>query len=870
MTLTKSLHKIYSLFIKRQYSNHFENDNMLNLSDEQEIVQKWRKKIFIGIFTSFFVFISIPYFMSCRFVLQHKMWVSFTVYTFSYLSVFIIVIFRQIPFKIKVLVGLFVFYSLGMVAFVYAVAGGSAKIYLLSASIIATLLLGITSGIITILINACTLIIVGYFVANGTIPWIEGCPVVMKVYILTAATFMFLNIVLTISLAALVRALEEKLIESQKSTYKLKIANQELVQNQEKQKELEEQLRQSENRFSTIFKHNPAAIALSRLSNSEMLEVNQAWLNLTEYSITEVIGRPIHNLNLWVDPAHREKIVENIKQNGIAQDEIRGISKSGALFEVLMSAEIIELNGESFLLTMAQDITQRKQAEKALIESELQFKYTFEQAAVGICHAEPSGKLVKVNKRFCEIIGFPHDEILSYKWQEITHPDDLKRDLDHVNRLINNDIQTYSIEKRFIRKDKAIVWTNLTVSLVRNNDDHPKYFICVIEDIGYRKKMEEQLLQSQKMEAISTLAGGIAHDFNNMLGVITGNISYIFSLVDKNSELYEILLDIQESSKQAQNLTLQLLTFSKGGAPIKKVSNINKLINESAFFSTRGSKTNCHFELSNELWLSDVDEGQINQVIGNLVINANQAMPDGGTITIRTENSIIETDSFTPLSAGQYIKIIVEDQGMGIPKKHLPNIFEPYYSTKQQGSGLGLATAYSIIKRHGGHITVYSELNKGTVFNIYLPASSKNMIEIVDKEENIHFGQGKILIMDDQEPILKMVSKMLRKMGYESTSATDGTQAINIYREAYNKGKPFDLVILDLTVPGGMGGAKTMEKLLKIDPNVKAVVSSGYSNDPIMACFEDYGFCGVVPKPFTKNQLSEILNKIFVPSLGRP
>jgi PAS domain S-box-containing protein len=425
--LTKFLHKFYSLFTKRQSANHFENDNMLNLSDEQEIVLTWRKKIFIGIFTSFLVFISVPYFMSCRFVLQHKMWVSFTVYTFSYLSVFIIVIFRQIPFKIKVLVGLFVFYSLGMAAFVYAVAGGSAKIYLLSASIIATLLLGITSGIMTILINACTLIIVGYFVGNGTIPWIEGCPVVMKVYILTAATFMFLNIVLTISLAALVRALEEKLIESRKSTYKLKIANQELVQNQEKQKKLEEQLRQSENRFSTIFKHNPAPIALSRLSNSEMLEVNQAWLNLTEYSITEVIGQSIQNLNLWVDPAHREKFVENIKHKGIAQDEIRGISKSGALFEVLMSAEIIELNGEAFLLTMAQDITQRKQTEKALIESELQSKYTFEQAAVGICHAEPSGKLVKVNKRFCEIIGFPHDEILSYKWQEITHPDDLKR-----------------------------------------------------------------------------------------------------------------------------------------------------------------------------------------------------------------------------------------------------------------------------------------------------------------------------------------------------------------------------------------------------------------------------------------------------------
>jgi PAS domain S-box-containing protein len=836
---------------------------MFSLLDENEIVLNWRKKIFMGVFVSFLVFISVPYFMSCRFVLQNKMWISFSVYTFSYLSIFIIVIFNQIPFKIKVMIGLLAFYSLGIVAFVYAVAGGSAKLYLLASSIIATLLLGIKSGIFTILINACTLIIVGYFVANGTIVWIEGIPFVMKVYILTATTFMFLNTVLTISLAALVRGLEKKLIESQNAAYQLKLANIELIQNQEQQIKLEEQLRQSEHRFSTIFKNNPAAIALSRMSNNQLLEVNQAWLNLTEYSISEVIGRSVNDLNIWVDTSQRKKIVENLRNKGISQEEIRGFKKSGVIFEVLMSAEIIELNKEPFFLTMAQDITQRKQAEKALIESELQFKFTFEQAAVGICHVDPNGKFVRLNQRFCEIVGYPQGEILSYKWQEITHPDDLEMALENVHRLLNNDIQTFSTEKRFIKKDKSIVWTTLTVSLVRNDDGNPKYFIFVLEDIGYRKKMEEQLLQSHKMKAISTLAGGIAHDFNNLLGVITGNISYVLSIVEKNDEIYEALVDIQESSKQAQNLTYQLLTFSKGGAPIKKVSNMNQLINESAIFSIRGSKTNCQFELSSDLWLSNVDEGQMNQVIGNLIINANQAMPDGGTITIRTTNTTVYRDSGFPLAAGQYVKITVEDQGTGISKKHLSNIFEPYYSTKQKGSGLGLATSYSIIKRHGGHITVYSEIDKGTVFNIYLPASSKNMIERVDKSENIHFGKGKILIMDDQEPILKMVSRMLSKMGYDATSATDGTQAINIYRKAYDTGTTFDLVILDLTVPGGMGGAKTMQALLEIDPNVNAVVSSGYSNDPIMAKYKDYGFCGVVPKPYTKNQLSEVLNKIL-------
>ncbi|MCP3940566.1 MAG: response regulator, partial [Desulfobacteraceae bacterium] len=304
-------------------------------------------------------------------------------------------------------------------------------------------------------------------------------------------------------------------------------------------------------------------------------------------------------------------------------------------------------------------------------------------------------------------------------------------------------------------------------------------------------------------------------------------------------------------------------TFSKGGAPIKKVADINKLIKESAIFSTRGAKAKCSFELQENLWLSEVDEGQINQVIGNLVINANQAMPNGGTIKIRTENENIDTENWLHISAGRYIKIIVEDQGVGISEKSLPNIFDPYFTTKQKGSGLGLATTYSIIKRHGGHITVHSETEKGTIFNVYLPAASIVLKKIADKAEVKHKGKGKILIMDDQKPILKMFDRIISRMGYDTVSATDGSQAVELYRDAYQSGNPFDLVILDLTVPGGMGGAKTILELLKIDTKVKAVVSSGYSNDPIMANYEDYGFCGVIPKPYTKDQMTELLYRIF-------
>jgi len=375
--------------------------------------------------------------------------------------------------------------------------------------------------------------------------------------------------------------------------------------------------------------------------------------------------------------------------------------------------------------------------------------------------------------------------------------------------------------------------------------------------------MEEHLVQAQKMEAIGTLAGGIAHDFNNLLGVVIGNVSHALGLVGDDHPLRDVLTDVQTSSLQAQGLTQQLLTFAKGGEPIKRVCDINKLLRATSAFSTRGSKSKCRFELSYDLWPAEVDKSQIEQVLNNLVINANQAMPQGGTITIRSENVTVRPEHDLPLRPGRYVTFSVEDTGIGIPPAHLPNVFEPYFSTKQDGSGLGLATAYSIIKRHDGYLAVTSELDKGSVFRIHLPAAEGMPDEPRHPTNAQHRGSGKILIMDDQESILTMVQRMLVSMGYEATGALNGFQAVERYQEARSAGSPFKAVILDLTIPGSKGGLKTVKELAAIDPTVKAIVSSGYSNDPVLSNYEEYGFCGMLPKPYTMADLAETLTRLF-------
>jgi CheY-like chemotaxis protein len=360
---------------------------------------------------------------------------------------------------------------------------------------------------------------------------------------------------------------------------------------------------------------------------------------------------------------------------------------------------------------------------------------------------------------------------------------------------------------------------------------------------------------------VGLLAGGIAHDFNNILTTILGNVSMAKTQVKPEDEIFDLLNEAETASIRAQTLTKQLLIFAKGGAPLKETASVVDIVKESCGFVLRGSKSRCDFSIAEDLWPAEVDAGQISQVINNIVINANQAMPEGGIIQVAAENLIIDDKHGLPVNLGKYIRISITDQGVGIAKKHLLNIFDPYFTTKQEGSGLGLATTYSIIKKHGGHITVESTLGEGTIFHIYLPASDK----VVPEKEEVKLikGHGRILVMDDEASLRKMVGIMLGNLGYEAEFAKDGAEAIRMVKEAKETEKTYDAVILDLTIPGGMGGKEAINKLLEIDPDVKAIVSSGYSDDPVLSNFHEYGFKGMMPKPFESRSLGKVLHEVL-------
>jgi PAS domain S-box-containing protein len=403
----------------------------------------------------------------------------------------------------------------------------------------------------------------------------------------------------------------------------------------------------------------------------------------------------------------------------------------------------------------------------------------------------------------------------------------------------------------------------VTVAALRDATGATLGAVVVFRDVTERQRLIEEQMKSSKLESVGLLAGGIAHDFNNILTAIVGNLSLAQMEAGTTGELPAVLREAELACGRARELTQQLLTFSKGGAPIRQTALLGDVIAESCRFATHGSNVRCLCDLPADLWPVEADKGQISQVIQNIVLNAVEAMPEGGVVEVQARNAGLEATDAAGLPAGRYVAIAILDHGTGIRPEHLGKVFDPYFSTKQRGSGLGLATAYSIVKRHDGMLRVESTLGSGSRFEILLPASDKASTPAAPAASAPVTGSGLILVMDDERPVLTALQRMLERLGYAVVTASDGAEAVRLYEDLRRQGQSVSAVILDLTVPAGMGGLATVRRLHELDPHVRALVSSGYSNDPVLANHRHYGFRAVVPKPYGVEVLGRTLRDVL-------
>ncbi len=533
-----------------------------------------------------------------------------------------------------------------------------------------------------------------------------------------------------------------------------------------------------------------------------------------------------------------------------------------------LEKEIVKRQDAEHNLQKAHDLLETKVIERTsdLASEKERLAVTLRSIGDGVITTNIEGTIVLMNKRAEKLTGWQHEEAVGQPLEKVFNIIN-ERTRDPCENPVSKVIQTGQIiglasHTAIIARDGSEKSIADSGAPIRDRESRIIGAVLVFRDVTDKLRMEEELLKVKKLESIGILAGGIAHDFNNILAAILGNINLALFDPDLKDRTKNLLAEAEKASQRAKDLTQQLLTFAKGGEPVKEISSLDNVIRDSANFVLHGDMTACQFDIPEDLWLVDIDKGQISQVIQNIVLNASHAMPEGGLIRITCENLTSEGENALEFAqTGRFVKIRIQDKGIGMSANVVEKIFDPYFSTKHGGSGLGLAITQSIITKHNGHISVESKPGIGSIFTIHLPASKQTKTQ--DKEslaENKTSSQAKILIMDDEEIVRAVIKEMLVQLGHDVELSENGAEAIKLYQEAATN-KKFDLVFMDLTIPGGMGGKEAVQEILAIDPNAKVIVSSGYSNDPIMANFKDYGFCAALVKPYQLQELSRVISQ---------
>jgi PAS domain S-box-containing protein len=523
------------------------------------------------------------------------------------------------------------------------------------------------------------------------------------------------------------------------------------------------------------------------------------------------------------------------------------------------------------LNTMAESLHEadvaRRSGVDALRESEEKYRAIVETSTDWIWAIDLTGQHTFSNNRVRDILGIEPEELLTSSTYELLHPEDAPRAKEVLDASVSAGSGWQGLVLRWRHRDGSCRWVESSAVAVTDVRGNLVGFRGADRDITARLKLEGELVRTQKLEAIGTLAGGIAHDFNNLLQGLFGYISLAKLNLTRSDKAQEMLEQAERALGLSVNLTTQLLTFAKGGKPVKRRIALPALLEDPVKFALSGSRSDYRIVVDKDLWSVDADDGQLAQVIQNLVLNASEAMPQGGTVEIAARNEVIAAGG-NPLvpAGGDFVRIDVRDAGAGITGQHLARIFDPYFTTKQKGSGLGLATSYSIVRSHNGFIDVTSRLGEGSVFSVFLPASQGAEAPEPVAVAVVGKGTGKVLLMDDDGLVREVAAKMIASLGHVVNTAANGEEAIVLFRSAREAGSPFDIVVLDLTVKNGMGGEETMRRLRELAPDIKAVVSSGYSDAAVLADHKSHGFSASLNKPYRLDGLRDCLLSLLRPS----
>ncbi|MFP4364415.1 MAG: ATP-binding protein, partial [Spirochaetia bacterium] len=513
----------------------------------------------------------------------------------------------------------------------------------------------------------------------------------------------------------------------------------------------------------------------------------------------------------------------------------------------------------------SRDITNMKQRQNEIQQEKDRLKATLRCIADAVITTDTEGRITLMNSQAQKLTSAVYTEAEGKYIEEVLRTRSPARFRQLIGHAIKTSVSSEVPEREeIITKNGIQRLISYSIAPISTPDNSVTGTVISFRDITNQERMEREIQNIQRLESVGVLAGGIAHDFNNLLSAILGNISIALMDIPEDSAASQVLKDAETASQEAKNLTHQLLTFAKGGNPVRETVDIAESINSSAQFILRGTGTKYKMNAHSELWAASVDKGQFTQVIQNIVLNASQAMENTGTVEIECKNITIDRQLPGDLTSGEYIEITITDSGPGIPREHIENIFDPYFSLKPLGHGLGLAICHSIIQKHRGEILVFSEQGKGTSFVIYIPAEKdRTSSNRNGQKTEAAKGTGNILIMDDDKINQRVIARLLHSLGYNCSIVDTGEQALSEYQKNFETQSAYSCVIMDLTIAGGMGGAKAIKKLLEIDPNAKAIVCSGYSNDPIMANYTEHGFSGVLAKPFTRKELAAAVRKII-------